>query len=424
MNRIRNSIDTLRRRLGWTPLRVAARLTIACLLLSFLGSSRLATIGRANSPTTAVSINPASQEVCLGTTAVTDILVENMTDLYGFEFKITFDPTLVEVVDADPTMAGVQIQPGDFLSPDWLLENSVDNNSGTIRYALCQLNPSPPQSGDGVLATIIWRGKVMGTSPIAFTHVLLAGRDGIPIPADTQDGQITVEEPSIELTKEADPTVVNPGDTVDYTISVENTGNPDLTNVTVDDHLEGCTLSGPSGDDGDGVLEPGETWTYSCSITAGEDDIENTATVEATDEAGETVSDSDTATVQVKPLPTITSLSPVSATVGGPAFTLIVNGTDFVSGSIVQWGGSARTTTFVSSTQLTADITGADVATAGTVNITVVNPAPGGGTSNALPFEITEFGPVPPSVYVYLPLVSKNAGSRLHTYLPLILNND
>src|SRR6185295_629608 len=47
-----------------------------------------------------------------------------------------------------------------------------------------------------------------------------------------------------------------------------------------------------------------------------------------------------------------------------------------------------RTTTFVSSTQLTAAIPASDIATVGTANVTVVNPAPGGGTSNALTFTI------------------------------------
>ena len=108
------------------------------------------------------------------------------------------------------------------------------------------------------------------------------------------------------------------------------------------------------------------------------------------------------------PLPVITSLSPVSATVGSPGFTLTVNGTNFVSGSTVQWNGAARTPTFVNSTQLTAAITDADIATAGTANVTVVNPAPGGGTSNALRFEIIEFGPEPPPNLVYLPLILYN----------------
>jgi hypothetical protein len=88
------------------------------------------------------------------------------------------------------------------------------------------------------------------------------------------------------------------------------------------------------------------------------------------------------------PVATVTTLTPSSATAGDPALTLTVNGTSFVSGAVVQWNGTARTTTFVNSTQLTAAITAADLATAGIVPVTVVNPAPGGGPSNAVNFTI------------------------------------
>jgi N-acyl-D-amino-acid deacylase len=88
------------------------------------------------------------------------------------------------------------------------------------------------------------------------------------------------------------------------------------------------------------------------------------------------------------PVPTTTSLSPTSKTAGDPAFTLTVNGTNFVPASVVNWNGSARTTTYVSATQVTASITAADIATAGTVQVTVVNPTPGGGTSNAQTFTV------------------------------------
>ena len=88
------------------------------------------------------------------------------------------------------------------------------------------------------------------------------------------------------------------------------------------------------------------------------------------------------------PVPVTTGLSPTSATAGGSAFTLTVNGSSFVNGSIVQWKGASRTTTYVSSTQLTAAITAADIASAGTASVTVFNPAPGGGTSNAQTFTI------------------------------------
>jgi len=88
------------------------------------------------------------------------------------------------------------------------------------------------------------------------------------------------------------------------------------------------------------------------------------------------------------PAPTATSMSPTTATAGGAGFTLMVNGTGFVSTSVVKFNGASKTTTFVSATQITAAITAADIATAGTVNVAVTNPAPGGGTSGNLPFTI------------------------------------
>ena len=92
------------------------------------------------------------------------------------------------------------------------------------------------------------------------------------------------------------------------------------------------------------------------------------------------------------PAPTITSLSPNSAVAGAAAFTLTVAGTNFLSSSAVQWNGSARPTMYVSSTQVQAQISAADVAAVGSVNVTVVNPAPGGGTSSAAPFSVSSIG--------------------------------
>jgi uncharacterized repeat protein (TIGR03803 family) len=90
--------------------------------------------------------------------------------------------------------------------------------------------------------------------------------------------------------------------------------------------------------------------------------------------------------VQTLQPPTITSMSSTSAIAGDPAFTLTVNGTNFVSGSTVNFSGNARTTTFVSATQLTAAILATDIAIAGTFNVTVTNP--GGGTSNSVSFTV------------------------------------
>jgi len=59
-----------------------------------------------------------------------------------------------------------------------------------------------------------------------------------------------------------------------------------------------------------------------------------------------------------------------------------------VNGAVVTFNGSGRPTTFVSSTQLTAAITAADLASSGTATVAVVNPAPGGGNSGIAMFAI------------------------------------
>jgi hypothetical protein len=82
-------------------------------------------------------------------------------------------------------------------------------------------------------------------------------------------------------------------------------------------------------------------------------------------------------------------LSPSSAQPGAAGFTLTVKGTGFVSGAVVDWKGSPRTTTFVSTSEVQATITAADIATPGTIMVNVVNPAPGGGPSNPVLFPIT-----------------------------------
>jgi len=88
------------------------------------------------------------------------------------------------------------------------------------------------------------------------------------------------------------------------------------------------------------------------------------------------------------PVPSISSLSPSSAVAGGPGFTLVLNGSGFVTNSVVRWNGSSRTTSVVSGNQLRAQIPSTDIATAGTAQVTVFNPTPGGGLSGAQTFTI------------------------------------
>jgi hypothetical protein len=80
---------------------------------------------------------------------------------------------------------------------------------------------------------------------------------------------------------------------------------------------------------------------------------------------------------QSNPAPFVNQpLVPSAVAPGSLGFTLTVNGTGFVSCSVVRWNGSPRTTTFVTASQLTASIGATDVAVAGTATITVTSPAP------------------------------------------------
>ena len=89
-------------------------------------------------------------------------------------------------------------------------------------------------------------------------------------------------------------------------------------------------------------------------------------------------------------------VSPPGLPVGSNALTLEVTGTGFVPtsngaiGSVVWVNGSPRPTTFISSTLLQVTLLPSDLSQAGTLNITVVTPAPGGGTSPAIHFAVEE----------------------------------
>ena len=84
------------------------------------------------------------------------------------------------------------------------------------------------------------------------------------------------------------------------------------------------------------------------------------------------------------PSPTIASVSPSIELVNSSSPVITVNGTGFVSTTVIDINGSARSTTYTSATQVSATLTTADLSTAGALSTTAVNPAPGGGTSTAV----------------------------------------
>lgn len=213
----------------------------------------------------------------------------------------------------------------------------------------------------------------------------------------------------LELAQTVAPTQPSPGGTATITLTVKNNGPATAYQVSVTDQLPAeltvtacqtsdggvCGGSGNNRSAGFAELAANATATVTLSVTVRDDlttgaTVQNTARVSAPADSNNA---NNTATLTItlgNPVPQLTNLSPNAASVGGAAFTLTVNGTGFLNGATVLWNGQARPTTFVSATQLTAAIPDTDLANAGTANVTVTNPAPGGGTSNSLAVTITQ----------------------------------
>jgi LysM repeat protein len=139
---------------------------------------------------TVVRVVPTSSSVHVGDIVLVEVQVQNVNDLFGPELHISFDPNVLEVLDANAGQAGVQIGHGDFLSPD--VEAVNDVSGGTIHYAISQLPPNQGVNGSGTLARITFKGKAEGTSSVTLQNVILADSAANAIEHTTQNGSVTV----------------------------------------------------------------------------------------------------------------------------------------------------------------------------------------------------------------------------------------
>jgi hypothetical protein len=125
-----------------------------------------------------------------------------MPTLRGFDLTIRFDPSVVQVVDADPTRDGVQVLLGSQFrnQPNFVADNTVDNAAGLITFATVLLNNNSV-SGDVVLIEINWQavGAQGGSTALTFDRVDLVGGNAQAISVDTVDGTINLASTTANL---------------------------------------------------------------------------------------------------------------------------------------------------------------------------------------------------------------------------------
>jgi hypothetical protein len=117
-----------------------------------------------------------------------DVIAENVTDMYGAEFRLKYDPTKLAVADVNANQEGVQIAPGSLLSPDsgFIVANDVNEAEGSIVFAMTLLNPAPPVSGSGPLARVTLNVLQEGSSTIDVERAKLVAFDLQTIPSQTE----------------------------------------------------------------------------------------------------------------------------------------------------------------------------------------------------------------------------------------------
>ena len=191
------------------------------------------------------------------------------------------------------------------------------------------------------------------------------------------------------------------GTNITYTLTVTNAGPLAATPATLTDDIpDGSAFQSVTSSQGScssgtvlhcdlGNLNSGSSATVQVTVTAlTAGTLTNTATVIAPQGdltlADNTVTTTTTVTGPTySPAPMVSSISPEFVQAGSASFTLTVGGSGFVSGSVVQLNSTPLSTTFVSATQLTANVNANNVATMGWAWINVNNPSPGGGTSSS-----------------------------------------
>jgi hypothetical protein len=94
----------------------------------------------------------------------------------------------------------------------------------------------------------------------------------------------------------------------------------------------------------------------------------------------------------VNPVPSLQSVWPATIATGSPQANIAVNGMNFTTGMLIYWNGQPLPNQVAGSTSVT--VPGSLLANSGTATITIVNPAPGGGTSNSLTMDISPAHPV------------------------------
>lgn len=136
-----------------------------------------------------VRIEPAERVVDPGETFTVDVLVEDVSELGGYELKVAYDPAVVEVSGAEN---------GEFLGSTGRrvipVGSNVDNQAGIVSVAAVSLGGAAGAEGAGALAVIELTAVGEGITDLDLYDVKLADPTAGQIEATTEGGRVKVGE--------------------------------------------------------------------------------------------------------------------------------------------------------------------------------------------------------------------------------------
>lgn len=148
-------------------------------------------------------LNPASLTMEVGEMDTVQVWADGVGGVDLLSLEMTFDPLVVQVVDADPAAEGIQAAPGDLMG--LVLENRVEGNR-LIYHAV--VPPDADAKDAGVLVSLSLRAVAPGTAVLRMEQVMAQDGNGNPVSVTPlADGSITVGGSAPLPTEELPPPV-------------------------------------------------------------------------------------------------------------------------------------------------------------------------------------------------------------------------
>ena len=133
-----------------------------------------------------------------------NITIENATTVYNYTFKLSYDATILNLVNATV---------GNFFPFTAMFLIETNDTLGYVKFTVWLTPPELPVSGNGTLASITFHVKALGSSVIHITDLTLLDEKGNQLPYTKEDGifnNVLIGKLYVDPPEIIDPTMLPP----------------------------------------------------------------------------------------------------------------------------------------------------------------------------------------------------------------------